>query len=75
MNDLSFTTKDTSLSWCSECEDWIETQDGICGNCERTIDASLFWKNYPDAPDTDWRPWMTEPEEESPRVIVWDFTR
>lgn len=46
---------------------------GICPCCDTVVDRGLFWSVFPDAPDTDWRPWMTEPVEDAPRVIVWDF--
>jgi hypothetical protein len=61
-------------SFCATCEA-PASESGICPECDTVIDRGLFFAFYPDAPDTDWRPWMTEPVEDAPRVIVWDFTR
>lgn len=46
---------------------------GICLCCDTVVDRGQFFAFYPDAPDTDWRPWMTEPVEDAPRVITWDL--
>ncbi len=48
---------------------------GICPCCDTVVDRAAFFAWFPDAPDTDWRPWMTEPNEDAPRLIVWDMTR
>lgn len=48
---------------------------GICPCCDTVVDRAAFFAWFPDAPDTDWRPWMTEPVEDAPRLIVWDLTR
>lgn len=62
-------------SFCASCEAPAWTQNGICEGRDKVIDRDQFFAFYPDAPDTDWRPWMTDAVEEAPRVIVWDFTR
>jgi len=53
----------------------VADERGICPCCDTVVDRALFWAVFPDAPDTDWRPWMTEPVEDAPRLVIWDFTR
>lgn len=60
--------------FCPSCETMAD-EHGICPGCDTVIDRWQFFAVFPDAPDTDWRPWMTEPVEDAPRIIVWDMTR
>lgn len=67
-------SKAAPQSFCMSCE-VVAAENGICPSCDATINRDAFFATWPDAPDTDWRPWMTEPVEDAPRLIVWDLTR
>lgn len=60
--------------FCLSCET-AAAESGICPECDSVIDRDQFFAFYPDAPDTDWRPWMVDPEPETRPILVLDYTK